>query len=215
MWKSEKMPRKAPKEVIEHRITFGNFERDLIVKELSASNENKLYTAGINQIGQIAGSGVLLWGLGLYFGYNLVDDATNAVKSWINRTSTGFANAYAQTFGQLTAEEAAWIREMNKLLNERVIELNKLEQLDDVAIAGATAQFNSGIITYDQYKGILDAVGETPKPEHIAERQAIVDARAKLANMKAKMGESWLADTIESWNTPGSDILAEAINNLY
>lgn len=209
------MPRKAPKEVIEHRITLGNFERDLVTKELADSKENKLFVAGINQVGQIAGSGVLLWGLAAYFGYNLIDEMTDKVKSWINSTSTGLANTYAQVFGQLTAAEAAWIAEINEQLNVRVRELNRLEQLDEVAITGATAQMRAGVITYDMWKGILDAVGEIPKPEQLAERQAIVDARMKLARAKEIMGESWLANTIEGWNTPGTDILAETINNLY
>lgn len=210
------MPRKAPKEVIEHRITLGNFERDLVTKELADSKENKMYVAGINQVGQIAGSGVLLWGLAAYFGYNLIDEATDKVKAWINTTSTGLANGYSQVFGGLTASEAAWIAELNEQLNARVRELNRLEQLDEVAITGATAQLRAGVITYDMWKGILDAVGEIPKPEQLAERQAIVNARAKLARAKAIMGESWLENTIAGWNitTPGS-ILAETINNLY
>jgi len=51
------MPRKAPdgKGVIEHRITLGNFERQQILDQLEKQRDNKLITAGISQIGAIAG----------------------------------------------------------------------------------------------------------------------------------------------------------------
>jgi hypothetical protein len=64
----ENMPRKAPKEVIEHRITLGNFEREVLTRTIKEERESRYWTAGINQIGQIAGSGVLLYGLIAYFG---------------------------------------------------------------------------------------------------------------------------------------------------
>lgn len=205
------MPRKAPKEVIEHRITLGNFERDLLVKELADSKENKLYAAGINQVGQIAGSGVLLWGLAAYFGYNLVSEVTDKVNGFINKSSTGLADMWMMAFGGLTSKEAAFISRINARLNERVLELNARESAKDEQIRTVNMAVINGHMTFQEAKQILDEIGEVPSAETIEERQAIVDARARLAQMKAEFGEGAFNDIIDGWPTPNNDALANLI----
>jgi len=78
-----KLPRKAPDEVTEHRITFGNYERQFVT-EIKNDIEK---TAKIAVIGTVAvpvaavvGAGLL--GYGIYKGLNSlgIDNALDAVK---------------------------------------------------------------------------------------------------------------------------------------
>jgi len=204
------MPRKAPKEVIEHRVTLGNFERDLLVKEMADSKENNLYVAGINQAGQIVGSGVLLWAAAAYFGINLVTDVKDKIDDFIDYSSTGISNAWMQVFGGFTPTEAAFITKLNDELNARIKEINRLELFDDVAIQGIMAQLKAGDIEYSTAQAMLAVVGET-KEGYKAEREQIVEARTKLANFKAQKGQGALEIIMENWNEPGLEVLAEII----
>ena len=207
------MPRKAPKEVVEHRVTLGNFERDLLVKELKDSKENNLYVAGINQAGAIAGSGVLLWAAAAYFGFNLVSEVKDKVDGFINRSSTGLADAWMMAFGGLTSKEANFISRNNALLNQRVLELNAREQAKEEQIRMVNMAVVNGNMTYQEAKTILDEIGEVPSQETIEERQAIVDARARLAQMKEEFGEGAFNDIIDGWPSFQSDGLANLINS--
>lgn len=207
------MPRKAPKEVIEHRVTLGNFERDLLVKELKDSKENNLYVAGINQAGAIAGSGVLLWAAAAYFGFNLVSEVKDKVDGFINRSSTGLADAWMMAFGGLTSKEARFISRNNELLNQRVLELNAREEAKEEQIRMVNMAVVNGNMTYQEAKTILDEIGEVPSQETIEERQEIVDARARLAQMKEEFGESAFNDIIDGWPSFSTDGLARLINS--
>ena len=204
------MPRKAPKEVIEHRVTLGNFERDLLVKELADSKENKLYVAGINQVGQIAGSGVLLWAAAAYFGYNLISEVKDKIWAFADPISDGLSNMWLQTFGGLTPHEAAFIQKLNASLNQRVLELNAREQAKEQQIRAIQMALMSGDITFQEGKAALDVIGEVPSAETIEERQAIVDARAKLATLKDELNQGF----IDGWPSFESDGIANLINAI-
>jgi hypothetical protein len=207
------MPRKAPKEVVEHRVTLGNFERTLLVKELKESKENNLYVAGINQAGVIAGSGVLLWAAAAYFGFNLVSEVKDKVEGFINGTSTGLADAWMMAFGGLTSKEAKFISRLNAELNQRVLELNATEEAKEQQIRTVNMSVINGHMTFQEAKTILDEIGEVPSQETIEERQAIVDARARLARMKEEFGEGAFNDIIDGWPSMRSDGLANLINS--
>ena len=207
------MPRKAPKEVVEHRVTLGNFERTLLVKELKDSKENNLYVAGINQAGVIAGSGVLLWAAAAYFGFNLVSEVKDKVEGFINGTSTGLADAWMMAFGGLTSKEAKFISRLNAELNQRVLELNATEEAKEQQIRTVNMSVINGHMTFQEAKTILDEIGEVPSQETIEERQAIVDARARLARMKEEFGEGAFNDIIDGWPSMRSDGLANLINS--
>jgi len=86
------MPRKAPDKVIEHRISLSNFERTQIIEQIEKSRENSLIKSGINQIGGIAGSGVLLYAVGAYFGIGLFSSAYDKVTDFVNNTSSSLAD---------------------------------------------------------------------------------------------------------------------------
>lgn len=84
------MPRKAPDQVIEHRISLSNFERSQIIEQLELSRTNSMITTGISQVGTVLGSGVLLYGLGAYFGIGILskgkdtfDKVTNTLSDYL------------------------------------------------------------------------------------------------------------------------------------
>ena len=208
------MPRKAPKEVIEHRVTLGNFERDLLVKELADSKENKFYVAGINQVGQIAGSGVLLWGLAAYFGYNLVSEIKERILGIADPISTGLSNIWLQAFGGLTSYEANFITKLNAALNQRVLELKAREEAKEQQIRAIQMALMSGDITFQEGKAALDEIGEIPSQETIEERQSIVDARARLASLKAELDEGAFQNLIDGWPSFNTDGVANLINAI-
>jgi len=208
------VPRKAPKEVIEHRVTLGNFERDLLVKELTDSKENKLYVAGINQIGQIAGSGVLLWAAAAYFGYNLIEEVKDKISSFTNPISDGLSNIWLQTFGGLTPAEANFVGKINAALNQRVLELNAREAAKDQQIRAIQMALMSGDVTFQEGKAALDEIGEVPSSETIQERQSIVDARARLASLKAELDEGAYQNLIDGWPSFESDGIANLVNAI-
>jgi len=177
---------------------------------LADSKENNLYVAGINQAGQIVGSGVLLWAAAAYFGINLVTDVKDKIDDFIDYSSTGISNAWMQVFGGFTPTEAAFITKLNDELNARIKEINRLELFDDVAIQGIMAQLKAGDIEYSTAQAMLAVVGET-KEGYKAEREQIVEARTKLANFKAQKGQGALEIIMENWNEPGLEVLAEII----
>jgi len=208
------MPRKAPKEVIEHRVTLGNFERNLLVEELADSKQNQMKVAGINQVGQIAGSGVLLWGLAAYFGYNLISEIKDTIWGITEPISTGLSNMWMTTFGGLTSYEANFVSKINAALNQRVLELNAREEAKEQQIRSVQMALMSGDITFQEGKAALDMIGEVPSAETIEERQSIVDARARLASLKAELDESAFQNLIDNWPSFNSDGVANLVNAI-
>ena len=86
------MPRKAPDQVIEHRISLSNFERQQIIDQLEKQRDNKLISAGINQVGAIAGSSLLLYGVLAYLGIDLLGKAKDGILDFIDDSSTALAD---------------------------------------------------------------------------------------------------------------------------
>lgn len=205
------MPRKAPNQVIEHRISLSNFEREQILKQLALNRENALFTSGINSAGTILGSGALLWGIGLYFGYNLFDKAKDGVQGWVDKTSTYISDILTEVTGGLTPREREFFRNAFDALDEEIRKLNRQETLDDSAIAGTVALMRQGDLTYEEGKAILDKVKESQE-ETMAMRTTIVEARRKLLALQAEANKGWL-DAI--YDLPANPIdLARAINAL-
>ena len=80
------VPRKAPKEVIEHRITFGDFERKELRDVIKSYQQDKILenvpnimmgTAGVVVAGTVAAVGYAL--------YYWLDSVPSIVDSWKNR----------------------------------------------------------------------------------------------------------------------------------
>jgi len=84
------MPRKAPDKVVEHRISFGTYERTRIDELISLHRKTSIANSTSNVLG-----GITLPVLGLaallYVGFSLEDLVEN-VKKWTDKTSTGISN---------------------------------------------------------------------------------------------------------------------------
>lgn len=167
------MPRKAPKEVIEHRISLSNFERSLIKDVIEKRDlgmkekrENALYVAGINQIGAIAGSSLLLYGLGLYLGLNLVKDAKDAITDFVDDSSTNLADLVTDVFGNgviRSTEESKAIVSFYDRIDEAKKSHRSQERLNSIAINAVAQQLMANEITMTQAQSelqLLDAQGD-------------------------------------------------------
>jgi len=203
------MPRKAPSQVIEHRISLSNFEREQLINQLTLSRDNRLYASGINSVGSILGGGALLWGIGLYFGFNLLDKGKDTVQNFVDRSSTYISDILTEVTGGLTPREQEFFRKAFDKLDEEIRKLNRQETLDDSAIAGTVALMRQGDLSYDEGKAILDQVKLSQ--EQTAETRAqIVGARARLRQLQTNADKGWLDSMFDMVNGNGID-LARAI----
>jgi len=153
------MPRKAPdgKGVIEHRMTLGNFERDFLVKQIEIQRENALYKAGINQIGSILGSGVLLYGIAGYLGINLFGAGYDKITDWVNEKSSSIADFLNPAgVGNYTDEQASRVTRAFNLLDNAIVTHRELEYANSAAIQGQIAQLREGTITMDEFRAEFD-----------------------------------------------------------
>jgi len=86
----DSVPRKAPDKVVEHRISFGTYERTRIDELISLHRKTSIANSTSNFLG-----GITLPVLGLaallYVGFSLEDLVEN-VKKWTDKTSTGISN---------------------------------------------------------------------------------------------------------------------------
>jgi len=156
------MPRKAPDKVIEHRISLSNFERDKILEELSRSRENRLYASAINQVGAVAGSSLLLYGLGLYLGLNLFKDAKDAIFDFVDNTSTTLADVAGgiidPTGTIMTTAEAEVVRSFYDRLDEAIVYHRQMERANSAASAALLRRLQAGEITLDEFKTDLEPI---------------------------------------------------------
>lgn len=203
------MPRKAPNQVIEHRISLSNFEREQILSQLEKQRENQLYASGISSAGAVLGGGALLWGIGLYFGINIYDRAKGNIQDFVDNTSTYISDILTQVTGGLTPREQEFFRRAFDALDEEIRKLNRQEELDDSAIAGTVALMRQGDLTYEEGKAILDKVKES-QDITFARRQEIVNARAKLRQLQTDAQKGWLESMFDLVDGDGYD-LAKAI----
>jgi hypothetical protein len=144
------LPRKAPTQVIEHRISLSNFERQQLLDQLEKHRENRLYSSGISQVGGVLGSGVLLYGLAGYFGFSLLgkgketfDNVTNTLSDYLFNWLSGGNVAdpvkearFASAFDRL--DEAILVHnELNATATAELIGIRKVaaETGDTVASA--------------------------------------------------------------------------------
>ena len=151
------MPRKAPDQVIEHRIALSNFERTQLLEQIEKNRENKLYQAGLSQVGSVVGSGVLLWGIGAYLGYGIFSSAYNKVSDIVNATSSGLADILnPEGQGNYSEDEAYRVSQAFNSLDRGIVAHRNAEQANSAASAGAIARLRNGDITLDEFRVIIN-----------------------------------------------------------
>jgi len=119
------MPRKAPKEVIEHRITLGDFERKELKDLINSYQQDKvlenvpnimLGTAGL----VVAGTAACV-GYALYYWLDSVPSIIESVKEGLNiapnKVKEAFTKARYASFSTLEEVNAAWDEEEARLRN--------------------------------------------------------------------------------------------------
>lgn len=159
------MPRKAPDQVIEHRISLSNFERSQIIEQLEKSRDNKLLSSGINQVGAIAGSSLLLYGLGLYLGINLIKDAKDWVYDFVDDASTGLADFVGTALNPAipTTAEAQAIRSFYDRIDEAKVFHRNAERMNSIALNALVTQLRNGEITLDQFTAQAQPIRDEAK----------------------------------------------------
>ena len=146
------MPRKAPDQVIEHRISLSNFERTQLTQQIEKQRENALYKAGVSQIGSVVGSGVLLWGIGAYLGIGLFSTAFDKISDIVNSTSSGLADFLNPAgVGNYTDEEAARVTNVFNVLDVGIVEHRDMDRANAAAMSGQVKLLQEGEITYDEF----------------------------------------------------------------
>lgn len=151
------MPRKAPDKVIEHRISLSNFERTQILEQIEKNRENALIKSGINQIGSIAGSGVLLYAVGAYFGIGLFSSAYDKIRDVVNTTSSSLADFLNPAgVGNYSDDEAFRVTNVFNVLDVGIAEHRTLERANSAAIQGQIAKLQAGETTYAEFKVEFD-----------------------------------------------------------
>jgi len=84
------MPRKAPDKVVEHRISFGTYERTRIDELISLHRKTSIANSTSNVLGGIT-LPVLAVAALLYVEFSL-DDFVEDTKAWIDKASTAISN---------------------------------------------------------------------------------------------------------------------------
>lgn len=191
------MPRKAPdgQGVVEHRITLGNFERDFLTRSFEVNQENQLYKAGINQVGQLFGGGVLLWGIGAYLGISVLSEVKDATEKWVKKTSTNLADIIGGFVGIPTTAQAEYIRQGFDALDEIIIEMNQREAANKARFDGGMAQLKAGELTYDEFYNDVFLPVKAEEDSINQVRQEVVDARAKLLEYQDSIYENRVFDS--------------------
>lgn len=188
----QKMPRKSPTEVIEHRISFSNFERDLIVETLEKNRESRLYEAGVSQIGSVVGSSVLLWGIGAYLGIQIIDDVVDATKKWVNNTSSKLADVVGGFVGIPTTAQAEYIRQGFDALDAVIVEMRDRENANRARFDGGMALLRSGDITYDEFYNDYFIPVKAEEEQINIVRGEVVEARQRLIEYRDAISEQQL-----------------------
>ena len=144
------MPRKAPDQVIEHRISLSNFERSQIIEQLEKTRDSRLISAGISQVGALIGSGALLYGVASYFGFTLLGKGKDTFNKVTNTMSDYLFDII--TMGQPVADpikEATFANAFDRLDQAILVheELNNLATAELIGIRTEQAQTGSTTAT--------------------------------------------------------------------
>ena len=147
------MPRKAPDQVIEHRISLSNFERQQIIDQLEKSRDNKVITSAVSQAGAIAGSSLLLYGVMAYLGIDLLKKGKDWLTDFIDDSSTAMADFVGEALNPAipTTAEAQAIRSFYDRIDEAKVYHREQERLNSIALNALVTQLRNGDINMNEF----------------------------------------------------------------
>ena len=147
------MPRKAPDQVIEHRISLSNFERQQIIDQLEKSRDNKVITSAVSQVGAIAGSSLLLYGVMAYLGIDLLKKGKDWLTDFIDDSSTAMADFVGEALNPAipTTAEAQAIRSFYDRIDEAKVYHREQERLNSIALNALVTQLRNGDINMNEF----------------------------------------------------------------
>jgi len=124
------MPRKAPKEVIEHRITLGNYEREKLNEIIDTYQANSALGGISNLLGSIGWPLLGVAGL-IYVGFSF-DEFIEDTKTWAKKQGDSLAG---------------WL-EKNGLVNYTADEIGRAIQENDQKIAELVGEMGANVQKY-------------------------------------------------------------------
>jgi len=120
------MPRKAPKEVVEHRITLGDFERKEMKDMINSYQQDKVLenipNIMIGSAGLIVAGTAACVGYALYYWLDSVPSIIESVKDGLgvapNKVKKAFTKSRYASFSTLEEVNAAWDEQEVRLQNQ-------------------------------------------------------------------------------------------------
>ena len=214
------MPRTKPTSTVEHRISLSTYERQRLEEYLKDTKESKLYVAGINQIGAIAGSGVLLWAAGAWLGISAFEKGKEYIQEFVDTASTGLADMYNEIVlggERFTTEEAQMTAKVFNTLDAG-IKAEKEMFMENTKIQQALfKQLENGDLGFVEFKMQLDETKVT-QDELLAIQISLAKAK-RLAKWyqgnRAKDSSNQLPTwfTTEGWQN--LIVITDAINDEF
>lgn len=190
------MPRKAPKEVIEHRITLGNYEREKLDEIINTYQAGSALGGISNLLGAIGWPLLGVAGL-IYVGFSL-DDFVEDTKSWAKKQGDKLAG---------------WM-ETNGLVNYTADEIGRAINENDAKIAELVGEMGANVQNYcdpnspnfsaSECKRINEEMDRLQRRDKVLRKmlQQIVDKDVGLVGM------SWILYTGENDKQTHEDILS-------
>jgi len=178
------VPRTKPTSTVEHRISLSTYERQRLEEYLKDSKESKLYVAGINQIGAIAGSGVLLWAAGAWLGISAFSAGKEYIEKFVDSASTGLADMYNEIVWngeRFTTEEARMTSKVFNTIDEGIRAEKQMFRENTQIIQALIKQLENGNLGLADFKVQMD--------ETKLEQTQLVELQISLA--KAKRLAKW------------------------
>jgi len=153
------MPRTKPTSTVEHRISLSTYERQRLEEYLKDTKESKLYVAGINQIGAIAGSGVLLWAAGAWLGVSAFTKGKEYIQEFVDSASTGLADMYNEmVWGgeRFTTEEARMTTKVFNTIDDGIKAEKQMFRENTQIIQALIKQLENGDLGLADFKVQMD-----------------------------------------------------------
>lgn len=212
------MPRKPVEKTVEHRITFGTYERTLLSNAIKSEQKNDLQQSAISATGQVlgsaVGSGALLYAVALYLGYSVFDNIKDKVTGFIDTTSTALSSALTEVTGGLSGDERRWFAARFDELDLLIVANRERDKSHAQAMDVLLAQAKAGDISFDEFASKA-AIWNTENDLINVDRNDIIEARKTLLTMqnKALAPNPTLMQYMKNLN--GSSTLAYFITSTY